>query len=67
MRYLPHTGEEIATMLDVVGAKSLDDLFSAVPPSCRRTRGMNLPEPLNEWDLNRLMAGLSSTVAAAPE
>jgi glycine dehydrogenase subunit 1 len=67
MRYLPHTGEEIATMLDVVGAKSLDDLFSAVPPSCRRTRGMNLPEPLNEWDLNRLMAGLSSTVAAAPD
>jgi len=67
MRYLPHTDEEIASMLTVVGAKNLDDLFSAVPPSCRRTGGMNLPEPLNEWDLNRLMAGLSSTVAAAPE
>jgi glycine dehydrogenase subunit 1 len=25
------------------------------------------PEPLDEWDLNRLMAGLSGTVAAAPE
>jgi glycine dehydrogenase subunit 1 len=67
MRYLPHTDEEIASMLTVVGAKSLDDLFSAVPPSCRRTGGMSLPEPLNEWDLNRLMAGLSSTVAAAQE
>jgi len=67
MRYLPHTDEEIASMLTVVGAKSLDDLFSAVPPSCRRTGGMTLPEPLNEWDLNRLMAGLSSAVAAAPE
>ena len=67
MRYLPHTDEEIASMLDVIGAKSLDDLFSAVPLSCRRTGGLNLPEPLNEWDLNRLMAGLSGTVAAAPE
>jgi glycine dehydrogenase subunit 1 len=67
MRYLPHTDEEIASMLDVVGAESLDDLFAAVPPSCRRTGGMTLPEPLTEWDLNRLMAGLSSTVAAAPE
>jgi glycine dehydrogenase subunit 1 len=67
MRYLPHTDEEITSMLDAVGAKSLDDLFSAVPPSCRRTRGMNLPEPLNEWDLNRVMADLSNTVAAPPE
>ena len=67
MRYLPHTDEEIASMLEAVGAKSLDDLFSAVPPSCRRTRGMNLPEPLSEWDLNRLMEGLSSTLAAPPE
>jgi glycine dehydrogenase subunit 1 len=67
MRYLPHTDEEIASMLSVVGAKSLDDLFSTVPPDCRRTRDMNLPEPLTEWDLNRLMGGLSSTVAAPPE
>jgi glycine dehydrogenase subunit 1 len=67
MRYLPHTDEEIASMLGVVGAKTLDDLFSAVPPSCRRTRGMNLPEPLSEWDLNRLMGDLSRTVAAPPE
>ena len=67
MRYLPHTDEEIAAMLQGVGAKSLDDLFSAVPQTCRRSGGMNLPEPLSEWDLDRFMAGLSSAVAAAPE
>jgi glycine dehydrogenase subunit 1 len=67
MRYLPHTEEEISSMLGVVGAKSLDELFSAVPPSCRRIRDMNLPEPLSEWDLNGLMGGLSSFVAAPPE
>ena len=67
MRYLPHTDEEIASMLGVVGAKSLDDLFSAVPPNCRRTGDMNLPGPLSEWDLSRLMEGLSSNVASPPE
>ena len=67
MRYLPHTDEEIASMLHVVGARNLDDLFSAVPPSCRRNRGVDLPEPLSEWDLNRLMGDLSSTMASPPE
>jgi glycine dehydrogenase subunit 1 len=67
MRYLPHTDEEIASMLSVVGATSLDDLFSTVPPNCRRTADMNLPGPLSEWDLNRLMGGLSNTMAAPPE
>ena len=67
MRYLPHTHEEIASMLSVVGANSLDDLFSAVPLSCRRTRDMNLPEPLSEWDLNRHMGELSRSVAVPPE
>lgn len=66
MRYLPHTDQEIASMLRVVGAKHLDDLFASVPQSCRRTRGMQLPEPLSEWDLNRLMQELSGTVAAPP-
>lgn len=67
MRYLPHTDEEIGSMLDVVGAKSLNDLFSAVPPSCRRNRDMDLPQPLSEWELNRLMGELSGRVAAPPE
>ena len=67
MRYLPHTQEEIAFMLDVVGVKSLDELFSAVPSSCRRTRDMDLPEPLSEWDLNRHMGELSKNVAVPPD
>jgi len=67
MRYLPHTDEEIGSMLDVVGAKSLNDLFSAVPPSCRRNRDMDLPQPLSEWELNRLMGELSGRVASPPD
>jgi len=36
MRYLPHTDEDIASMLKVVGADTLDDLFSTIPDDCRR-------------------------------
>jgi glycine dehydrogenase subunit 1 len=67
MRYLPHTDEEISSMLKSVGAVSLDSLFATVPSDCRRTRAMDLPEPLTEWELNDLMRSLSQAVATAPE
>ncbi|MFH1123720.1 MAG: aminomethyl-transferring glycine dehydrogenase subunit GcvPA [Pseudomonadota bacterium] len=67
MRYLPHTPEEIASMLQVVGVETLDSLFSSVPEDCRRIRPMNLPDPLSEWDLNELMTSLSRTMAVGPE
>jgi len=67
MRYLPHTPEDIAEMLQVVGATSLDDLFSTIPEDCRRKTPLNLPEPLTEWELNDLMASLASTNAVSPE
>lgn len=67
MRYLPHTPEDIASMLGVVGADSLEDLFSMIPEDCRRTSDLNLPEPLTEWELNDLMGALSESLAAPPE
>lgn len=59
MRYLPHTSEDIDSMLQEIGATSIDDFFSTVPSCCRRTQGMNLPGPLTEWDLNSRLASLS--------
>ena len=40
MRYLPHTPEDIAAMLEAIGVKSLEDLFPTVPNDCRRTDEM---------------------------
>ena len=54
-------------MLRVVGAESLDDLFSMIPEDCRRTGDLNLPEPLTEWGLNDLMGVLSKGMAVGPE
>ena len=62
MRYLPHTTDEIAAMLEVIGKSSLDELFSPIPEDCRHQGDINLPEPLSEWELNELMSGLSATM-----
>jgi glycine dehydrogenase subunit 1 len=67
MRYLPHTDEEIASMLRAVGKNNIDELFSTVPEDCRYTGTLNLPEPLTEWELNDLMGDLSGTMGAFPE
>ncbi len=67
MRYLPHTPEDIAAMLKVAGADSLDDLFKSIPADCRRKDNLDLPEPLSEWALNRHMSDLAATVAVSPD
>ena len=67
MRYLPHTREDIDSMLQVVGINRLDDLFSTIPDDCRYTGRLNLPEPVTEWELNDLVRALSKSMAVSPE
>jgi len=67
MRYLPHTDEDIAAMLEVVGAQSLDDLFSMIPEDCRYEGRLDLSEPLTEWELRHHMSALSGSTAAGQE
>jgi glycine dehydrogenase subunit 1 len=62
MRYLPHTDQEIAEMLKVVGRNSLEELFCSVPDGCRYDGKMDLPEPLNEWALTDHAAELGEAM-----
>ncbi len=64
MRYLPHTEEDIASMLKAIGAESLDALFSMVPKDCLFTGELSLPEALSEWDLREHISALADTMAA---
>lgn len=66
MRYLPHTEQDIAAMLAVVGQNHLDDLFAPIPKSCCCRSPMDLPDPLTEWELNDHMDALSDKMARAP-
>jgi glycine dehydrogenase subunit 1 len=66
MRYLPHTDEDMASMLQAIGVAHLDDLFSTIPGDCRRISPMDLPAPLSEWELNDHMHRLAAANAVSP-
>jgi len=59
-RYIPHTEEDIQTMLEFVGAKKVEDLFEMIPKEYRLAKPLDLPEPLSEPDLLRHLEGLQS-------
>ena len=67
MIYLPHTPEDISSMLQVLGVDKLDNLFCTVPEDCRFTGDLNLPDAMSEWELNDHMSMLSHTMAVSPE
>jgi len=49
--YLPHTDDEIATMLGFLGLGSLDDLFDVVPAAVRMSVGLAMDDGLPEPDV----------------
>jgi glycine dehydrogenase subunit 1 len=67
MRYLPHTEEDISSMLAVIGVHSIDDLFTQIPPNCRMEAPLKLPAALSEWELNDHMDGLAGAMGVRPE
>ncbi len=66
MRYLPHTPKDIETMLQAVGVRDLDGLFSTIPDDCKRLDTLNIPE-LTEWELNDHMAGLAGQMVSSAD
>ena len=51
MRYLPHTEDEIRTMLERIGVASIDELFAPIPESYRLSQPLNLEPALDEASL----------------
>jgi len=70
MRYLPLTPAERAEMLGVIGAGSVDELFSDVPAEARLAGPVpGLPHHASEMAVERHMAGLAAqnlSAAGAP-
>ena len=65
MRYISNTAAEQKTMLDVIGARSIEDLLSRVPAKARLARPLALPEAAAEMDLIGEMRALASANADA--
>ncbi len=69
MRYLPLNDNDRRAMLDVVGVKSIDDLFLDVPESARLKDLVDVPRHQSEAAVERYMAKLSGknlSAGAAP-
>jgi glycine dehydrogenase subunit 1 len=54
MSFIPHTADDIARMLEVIGANSIDDLFDEIPPPLRAGE-LDLPPAMTEMQVARLM------------
>ncbi len=67
MRYLPHTPQDIAQMLEKTGHDTLDDLFETIPEKFKIHGNLDLPSPLTEWELNAHMDALATTMCAFPK
>jgi glycine dehydrogenase subunit 1 len=44
-----------------VGVRSIDDLFRAIPESCRMADAPDIPGPLSEWDLKRRIGEMAAS------
>ncbi len=67
MRHIPFTCEQRAGMLDVVGAASIEDLFTDVPAPARLGRPLSLPSGMSEMELVRHLRELAATNTPATE
>jgi glycine dehydrogenase subunit 1 len=58
MDFSPHTPEDRAQMLEVLGLSSMDELFAAIPPGLR-ARDWDLPSPLSELEVSKRLGHLA--------
>jgi glycine dehydrogenase subunit 1 len=65
MRYLPHSAAERTEMLALIGARTEDDLFSAVPRKAFKRSPLDLPPHAAEFEVESQMRALASRNRAA--
>lgn len=65
MRYLPHTEEEVASMLATIGVSNVEALFDTIPAERRLGRALDCAPSLDEPTLMAHLAALAERNAAA--
>ena len=58
--YIPNSNEAVRKeMLDFIGAKSVEEIYSFIPDEVRMKKPLDLPEPFtSEMDLKKYMDGI---------
>src|SRR5258708_38076620 len=59
MRFMPHTESDVASMLETIGAKHLDDLIAHVPANLRASATINLERGRSEADVVHEISALA--------
>ena len=55
MPFIPHTEEDVNTMLASIGVNTIDDLFDEIPAALKTDGLEGVPPGLNEMEVTRLM------------
>ncbi len=58
--YFPHTDEDIRVMLDRIGLKSVDELYSDVPQNVIYKGEFDIPDAMSEMEVRRKIGDLAS-------
>lgn len=58
MRYLSHTPEDLRAMLDTIGVKKVEDLFSTIPAEVRMDGPIDI-KPRTEWELTAELGAMA--------
>jgi glycine dehydrogenase subunit 1 len=67
MRYIPHTDQDIATMLTAVGVGTVDELFAHIPENLRQQAVMQLPAGVSESEVRVRLTELAGKNRIEPE
>jgi glycine dehydrogenase subunit 1 len=54
MAFIPHTADDVARMLEVIGVQSIDDLFDEIPRDLR-AGALGVPPAMGEMEVGRLL------------
>lgn len=55
MPFIPHTEQNVKEMLQKIGIKNIDELFSEIPQDLKIKELNNIPEGMSEMEITRLM------------
>ncbi len=55
MPFIPHTQDDVTTMLDAIGVASIEDLFDEIPAELKGKSLAAVPAGLSEMETNRLL------------
>ena len=55
MAFIPHTREDVASMLEAIGVGSIEQLFDEIPANLRLPALAGVPEAASEMEIGRLM------------